>query len=656
MKSPYFIFLLILSFTNLRGQPAREHVLSSPDGGIRTEIRLEDRILIRVWQGEALVLDGVSPVLSLKGGRHLGRDPRLKDAVQSSHKEILKPVIPVKSSGISDHYNELLLAFRDHYSLRIRAYPNGITYRFETGLRDEILVEDETVDLEFAGDYTVYYPEEQSLISHYERVYQVKQISEIEEKSFCSLPVLFKTGAGSFLLITEADLYDYPCLFLERSGKGFASKFPKYVLEVEQSGDRKEIIRKEAAYIARTEGERSFPWRVFVLADDPSDLISCSLVWQLSRPLQLENTGWIRPGKVAWEWWNAMNVKGVDFESGLNTATYRYYIDFASRFGLEYILMDEGWSRSTTNIREPAEDIDLQALIRYGQEKGVGIILWALWKPLEEDLTGILDLYRDWGVKGIKVDFMQRADQYMVNYYERVAREAAARELLVDFHGAFKPGGLRRAYPNVVNYEGVKGMENNKWSHDISPQHDLTIPFIRMVAGPMDFTPGAMDNAQKENFFPRYMRPMSQGTRCHQVAMYVIYESPIQMLADNPTNYLMDETCTRFIARIPTVWDETVVLEAQVAESLVLARRRGNAWYIGGMTDWTARSFEIPLDFLPDGEYGIEILQDGVNAEKWASDYKRIETGVSPGDTIRIEMAKGGGWAAIIEPSDAPLP
>ncbi len=656
MKSPYFIFLLVLSFTNLRGQPARKHILSSPDGGIRAEIRLEDRILIRVWQGEALVLDGISPGLSLKGGRHPGRDPRLKDAVQSSHKEILKPVVPVKSSEISDHYNELLLAFRDHYSLRIRAYQNGITYRFETGLRDEILVEDETVDLEFAGDYTVYYPEEQSLISHYERVYQVKQISEIEEKSFCSLPVLFKTGAGSFLLITEADLYDYPCLFLERSGKGFASKFPKYVLEAEQSGDRKESIRKEAAYIARTQGERSFPWRVFVLADDPSDLISCNLVWQLSRPLQLENTGWIRPGKVAWEWWNAMNVKGVDFESGLNTATYKYYIDFASRFGLEYILMDEGWSRSTTNIREPAEDIDLQALIRYGQEKGVGIILWALWKPLEEDLTGILDLYRDWGVKGIKVDFMQRADQYMVNYYERVAREAAARELLVDFHGAFKPGGLRRAYPNVVNYEGVKGMENNKWSHDISPQHDLTIPFIRMVAGPMDFTPGAMDNAQKENFFPRYMRPMSQGTRCHQVAMYVIYESPIQMLADNPTNYLMDETCTRFIARIPTVWDETVVLEAQVAESLVVARRRGNAWYIGGMTDWTARSFEIPLDFLPDGEYRIEILQDGVNAEKWASDYKRIETGVSPGDTIRIKMAKGGGWAAIIEPSDAPLP
>jgi alpha-glucosidase len=652
MKKSFF-YLLFAALWLAKITEAQEFVLLSPDEHIRVAVRLDDRIEFSIIQDGKEIIREVSPLLKLEAGLQLGINPWLSKESRQSRSDVLEPVVPLKSAEILDQYNELLLEFRGKYALRLRAYNNGIAYRFETGFRDEIVIGNEGMDILFGDDFTVLYPEETSLVSHYERDYLVRKISGIQDGSFCSLPVLFKTGEKSSLLITEADLYDYPGLFLERTGTGFGSKFPRYVLgsvpAEGRSGDRQEILT-EAEYIARTRGTRTFPWRVFVLAEKAADLPECNLIWQLSRPLKLQETGWIRPGHVAWEWWNAWNISGVDFESGINTDTYKYYIDFAHAFGLEYMLLDEGWSKSTTNIKEPTEKLDLEELIRYGKERGVGLILWTLWKPLDRDMDAILDLYRDWGIKGIKVDFMQRADQYMVNYYERVAREAAERQLLVDFHGAFKPAGLRRAYPNLVNYEGVKGMEHNKWSPDITPEHDLTIPFIRMVAGPMDFTPGAMDNAQEQDFFPRYNRPMSQGTRCHQIAMYVIYEAPIQMLADNPTSYYKEEECTRFISRIPTTYDESLVLEAAVSDYLVMARRKGDAWYMGGMTDWTPRAFEINLDFLPEGTYRMEILRDGVNAEKWAGDYKRTVQTVQSGDRMQVRMAKGGGWAAILTP------
>ncbi len=387
-----------------------------------------------------------------------------------------------------------------------------------------------------------------------------------------------------------------------------------------------------------------------MIAAKDGDLLTNDLVYQLSRPTQLEQTDWIKPGKVAWDWWNANNIYGVDFESGIDNRTYKYYIDFASEYGLEYIILDEGWTFSTTNTLKCNPDIDVEELVAYGKEKGVGIILWTLWGPLDEHLTEALDLYREWGVKGIKVDFMQRSDQYMVNFYERVAKEAGARELLVDYHGAFKPAGLRRAYPNVINYEGVKGMENVKWSSDITPLHDLTIPFIRMAAGPMDFTPGAMDNAHEVNYMARFDRPMSMGTRCHQLAMYVVYTSPLQMLCDNPSNYYRERESAQFISEIPTTWDETRVLEAEVADHVVVARRNGENWYIGAMSADLAREFELDLSFLGDGEFEAVIMEDGPNARKMAQDYVRKFALLSKGESLKIRMVEGGGWAAILKP------
>ncbi len=382
------------------------------------------------------------------------------------------------------------------------------------------------------------------------------------------------------------------------------------------------------------------------------------MVYLLSKPLQLKETSWIKPGKVSWDWWNALNVYGVDFKSGINTETYKYYIDFASKYNIDYIILDEGWSGNNgldfndpefkEDITSVNPDINMEKLLSYAKEKNVGLILWVTWKGLERQMDKAFDLYQKWGIEGVKVDFMQRDDQWMVNYYWKVAREAAKRKLLVDFHGAYKPSGLRRAYPNVINREGVRGLENCKWSNDFVPDHEVTLPFIRMAAGPMDYTPGAMNNAQKQNYRPIFERPMSMGTRCHQLAMYVVYEAPLQMLADNPSNYLKEPECMNFLSKVPTVWDETKVLYAKISDYVVIARKAKDTWYIGAMSGINPEKFTIDFSFLSSGEYSIDIYQDGVNADRYGNDYKKSTTQITKDTKLNINLAPAGGWAARI--------
>jgi len=345
-----------------------------------------------------------------------------------------------------------------------------------------------------------------------------------------------------------------------------------------------------------------------------------------------------------------LNVYGVDFKAGVNTDTYKYFIDFASKYGIEYILLDEGWSAGTWNIKEPIPGLDIPELVRYGKERNVGLVLWTLWNPLDKELDEILDVYEKWGIKGIKVDFMQRSDQYMVNFYERVGKAAMERKLLVDFHGSFKPSGLQKKYPNVMTFEGVLGLEHDKDSRDINPVHDLILPFTRMVAGPMDYTPGAVNNATAEDFYINFVHPISLGTRAHQAALYVVYESPLQMLADSPSNYYKAPEFASFISRIPTIWEDTKAITAKIGEQLVIARKNGKNWYLAGLTDWNARNIEVKLDFLEASKYKMEIFKDGVNADVYASDFKTEEVMVSKDELINITMAKGGGWAAILTP------
>lgn len=643
----WIVTLIVFSITG----HAQQYRLASPDGKIHVEIDVGKEVRWKATYEQTPVIAS-SPVSMVVNGQTLGIDPVVRSKKENQVRTHIRSVVPRKSGILEDHYNELQLNFKGGYAIHFRVYNDGVAYRFQTDLKKDITVDGENVKVNFASPSRVFFPEEESLISHYERSYIDTTLSSIASGRFCSLPVLVRTQEKVNVLITEADLFDYPNMFLSGTGTdALTARFPNVVLEAKphpDRPDRNEVITKEAPYIARTKGSRNFPWRVFIITPHDGDLVSSELVFKLSRPVALSETAWIKPGKVAWDWYNANNIYGVDFRAGLNTETYKYYIDFASKFGLEYVILDEGWSKTTTDLTAANPDINLQELIHYGKSKNVGIILWMLWKPLDENLETLLDRFASWGAKGIKVDFMQRADQDMVNYYERVAREAGKRKLLVDFHGAYKPTGLHRTYPNVITFEGVKGLENNKWSRQITPEHNVTLPFIRMAAGPMDYTPGSMINANQKSFRSIFDTPMSMGTRCHQVAMYVIYESPLQMLADSPTNYYRETETTSFISRIPTVWDTTVVLDASVGDYILMARKREGTWYVGAMTDWTARELMLDCSFLGEGNYIAEIMQDGMNADRHGNDYKTYAQAVTNKSKLKLSMAPGGGWAAII--------
>lgn len=641
---PTLLFFLFL--TPNYGQKT----VSSPNGKIKVDVDFQPEIKLKIFLNDQVLIAGVTPKMEFGTGEIFGKTPKLKNSKLLTVNETITATIPTKSSRIKDHYNVLKVSFKN-FDFEIRAYNNGAAYRFVSLLNGEVEVLDEQMNVKLADDYTTYLPEEKKLISHFENYYAKKRVSKIENNTIAALPILFTGKDGVSLSITESNLYDYPNLFLKKSQTGFESLFPKYVLKTEAlkaDQDRKEAIAEEAAYIAKTNGKREFPWRLFMIHEKDTEIIENNLVYQLASPLKLKDVSWIKPGKVAWDWWNANNLYNVDFESGLNTDTYKAYIDFASEFGLEYIIMDEGWSKSTLNVREPNPEINMEELVSYASQKGVGIILWSLWRPLDENMEELMDLYEKWGIKGIKVDFIQRADQYVTNFYERLAKKAAEHHLLINYHGGMKPSGMRRAYPNIVNYEAVKGLENDKWEAKITPEHDLTIPFTRMTAGILDYTPGGMDNAHEKNFAIRFDRPMTLGTRAHQIALYGIFEAPLQMLADSPSNYYENRESAAFISKIPTTWEETKVLKATIADYLVIARRNGSKWYLAAITDDKSRNFTIDLSFLdPEKDYILKWIEDGINSDKVAKDFRQKEQKVSADQEIELKLNSGGGWMGM---------
>ncbi|MFA7358654.1 MAG: glycoside hydrolase family 97 protein [Bacteroidales bacterium] len=647
------LFLLSIVMLGLTTLSAKEYKLQSPDGNLQVLVNVDKEISWSAQLKGKPVVEKAVVAMELSD-RVLGVNARLtKQSVKEIQQEI-QVAVPHKDALIEDHCNELSFKFREKFSLSFRAYNDGLAYRFSETSRKPYEVLNEKMDLFFPAGAACYFSEEHITYSHNESWYPYIQLSDIAAERFCSMPLLIDLPGQAKVLVTETALHHYPGMFLKSNGKnGFVSKFPPYVLETQpprRGADRNEIISKEAAYIAKVAAGRDFPWRVFVISDKDAGLVESNLTYQLAEPCVLENTDWIKPGKVAWDWYNANNIFGVDFKSGLNTETYKYYIDFASDNKIEYVILDEGWTKSTTEIQACNPNIDVKELIEYGQQKKVGIILWVLWKPLNANMKEILETYSSWGAKGIKVDFMQRNDQYMVESYEQIASECARLNLLVDYHGAFKPSGLRRKYPNVLSYEGVKGNENNKWSADITPEHNLTLPFTRMVAGPMDYTPGAMLNAHPVNHKISYERPMGLGSRCHEVAKYIVYESPLQMMCESPSIYKKEQESVDFITNIPVVWDETRVLDAKVADYIVLARRKGKAWYVGAMTDASPRELEFSLSFLGEGNYSMTLMKDGINADRYAQDYKLEKRSVNKAEVLKIKMVSGGGWAAILEP------
>ena len=638
--------LLVLGCAPAESGHSETFEIASPNGATAVEVFVGDELAYSItWQGRTLVSE--SPIsMTLEDGTVVGHGSSVVDSSRRSVDEVITPVVPEKFSSIRDHYEELSLDFTGGWGLDVRVYDDGVAYRFRGGEGDSTIVAAEEFTANFVENPLVWFPTEESFLTHSERVYWQIALDEIPPDSMAHLPILAAFEDGLKVAVTEADLPDYPGMYLKGSrANALNGLWPAYPTAVEQTNDRTVEVTERGDYLARTEGSRTYPWRVFVIAESDGDLIENTMVFRLAPPLQIEDPSWIKPGKVAWDWWNALNVEGVDFETGVNTATYEYFIDFATDHGIDYIILDEGWS-VPADLSDINPDVDLDAILAFGRERGVGIILWVVWKSLEDRFEESLDQFEDWGVAGIKVDFMQRDDQPMVDYYWRVAEAAAERRLLVDFHGAYKPTGLRRAYPNVITREGVRGLEWSKWSEYPTPDHNVTLPFIRMLAGPMDFTPGAMINAQASQFHAVFDRPMSMGTRVHQLAMYVVFESPLQMLSDSPSNYLRELECLAFLSDVPTVWDETRVLSAQVGDWVAVARRRGEEWYVGAMTDWDARDIELDLSFLGDGSWTATIFEDGVNASRIATDYRRLERRIASGERVTVKLAPGGGWAA----------
>ena len=576
------------------------------------------------------VMVAPSPIfMKLTDGTAFGLNPKVKKISRRSVNETIYPPI-YKKKSIKDQFNELTIDFKGGYSLVFRAYEDGAAYRFVSELKKPFMVESEQASFCFPNDPKVFVAspkgrmnegKKDPFYSSFQNTYLETALSAWDKEQIAFLPVLVEGKNGKKICITEADLMNYPGMYVKHGEHGYSldgifAAYPKTI--VDEVRGLKGVVKSREPYIARVEGNTAFPWRVMVIAKDDAELLCNDMVYKLATPAQFTDFSWIKPGKVAWDWWNDWNLYNVDFRAGINNETYKYYIDFASKFGIEYVILDEGWAvPGKADLFEVIPEIDLKELISYAKSKNVDLILWAGYRAFEKDMDRVCKHYAAMGIKGFKIDFMDRDDQQVVEFNRKAAETGAKYKLLIDLHGTFKPTGLQRTYPNTINFEGVHGLEEMKWAEPGTDQviYDVTAPFIRMVAGPLDYTQGAMNNVIMKNFHAVYTEPMSQGTRCRQLALYTIFDSPINMLCDAPTNYLKEEECTKFIAAIPTVWNQTLPISGKVGEHIVMAREKDGIWYVGGLTDWKERDVEVDLSFLGDGEFNAEIFRDGINAD-----------------------------------------
>lgn len=662
--------LCALMLPGMGGLSAQDYQLASPDGqlniGIYTDGRLQWSVShdgTRVLLPSDIALKGVEKSSPGKAVS-FGPDVKVRKATrQSVNTSFATPFY--KKAEVKDAYNALTLKCRGGFSVEFRAYDDGAAYRLVSELRKPYYVTAETADFNFAqpGQAFIPYINDNRNGEHYcfsfESYYDEVPLSQMHADSLAITPLLVEVADGKKAVVMDGGVENYPGLFLtlnEETRQGVRAAFAPVPTEIFIGGhNRFNLIPSERAdYIACIDGARTLPWRAVLVTTRDTQLADNDMAQRLAPACRIDDTSWIKPGKVAWDWWNACNLSGVDFKAGMNTPTYKAYIDFAAQHKLEYIIIDDGWSTTESLTENLNPDIDLPELIAYANRKGVGIILWAAWRNAARNTEADFAHYEKLGIKGFKIDFFDRDDQTVMQSIEQIAACAARHHLLLDLHG-MKPTGIQRAYPNVVNFEGVKGLENCKWEptvdgvplHDF-PRYDVTIPYLRQLAGPMDYTPGATMNANRWNFRGINDQPMSQGTRVHQMAMYTVFEAPLQMLADSPSKYAKEPEYTDFIAQVPTTFDETVALDGQVGEYIVLARRKGNTWFIAAMTDWTPRDLTIDLSFLPAGSHEAVIFSDGVNADRDATDWQSETRTVTAKDKLKVHLAPGGGWTARV--------
>jgi len=650
-----FRILLLLGIISplslLFAQTGKTYQVKSPDGKINITVAAGTSVNWSVRHEDTEVILPSEISITLDNGEILGKNAVVKKSVATATRGIFTTPI-YKKDTVQDNYNQLTFNFKGDYGLIFRAYDDGVAYRFFTQKKGEITIVNEEANFNFKDDDKAFMPfvngyrNKDKFNTSFEAQYDHVNLSAIKKDTLAFLPILVDVGSPKKAVILEADLQDYPGMYLTPgNGNNLHGVFAKYPTE-EFINRINYVVKSRANYIAKTAGTRSFPWRVVVISTEDKQLADNDMMQRLAEPSRVPDISWIKPGKVAWDWWNDWNISHVDFRAGINVPTYKYYIDFAAANKLEYIIIDEGWSDDWDLNKSK---LDVQQLVDYGKQKNVGVILWSTWYAITRDADALFTKFSQMGVKGFKIDFLDRDDQKMVSSVYDLAGKAADHHMLLDYHGMYKPSGLQRTYPNVINCEGVLGMEYMKWDGENKPGYEVSIPFIRMMAGPMDYTPGAMRNATKDAYRSINSNPMSQGTRSHQLAMYTIFEAPLQMLSDNPTTYMREQESTDFIAAVPTTFDATLALDGKVGDFVSMARRKGTTWYAGIMTNWDPREITMDLSFLGDGNYKAIIFEDGINANRDATDYIRKVITVTSKDKLTIKMAAGGGWAARFE-------
>lgn len=662
MKNNKKLCFAILSLLLLIGNASlaakeKKYVLSSPDGTLKVEISVGNELAYQVMHGNDTILSHSNIGLVLENGTIVGKTPRITGERRRKIKDnIESPFYRFKEFVATG--NELDLKLKGGFGIIFRAYNEGVAYRFYTTQSSDIIIKEEQAEFNFKEDYTAYLPyttnDKKPMVMAYQNVYDITPLSKAQPK-LAFLPVTVDCGSVKLTLL-ESDLEAYPGMFVQsQQGKyGLKGVFAPYPAKTDFYPWRKqEYVTETTDFISRSRGSRSYPWRVLAITEKDTDMPVNNLVYALASPNRIGDTSWIKTGKVAWDWWNDWNLKGVPFKAGINMDTYKYYIDFASRNGLEFIVLDEGWyAPKSGDMLTVIPELDLTELIAYGKSKGVEIVLWTVFNVLDSQLEAACKKYADMGIKGFKVDFLDRDDQTAVEMVYRIAEMTARYKLTLDLHGIYKPTGINRTYPHIINFESVFGMEEVKWT-DIKnnmPLYDVTFPYIRMMAGPVDYTPGAMRNATKADWRAMYYTPASMGTRCHQLAAYIVHDSPFTMLCDAPTNYLNEQECVDFIASLPVEVDSTFIASGELGKYIVTVRKKDVNWYIGGMTNWDERDVQLDFSFLPEGvSYTAVLFKDGVNANKQAEDYRKETIRIDKDSRLTLHLASGGGFAMKLE-------
>ena len=643
LSGTFLLLAVISSF-------AQEYSLSSPDGELTARISIRSSASIELAKGREVLIKMED--IDLVSGDERLKGMKVRKTSNQSVSQTVTPEVREKRASYLESFNELTIEFASDKALAFRLYNEGLAYRFLTSARDSLTIHRETLNIRLHESDSMRYQASGSFRSSYETPYEHERLGDLQDVKLLNLPLLVEKHKGTMILVSESDLYDYPGLWLVNRGKALLEgKQPPYPKTLSYKGSvyGHGQIKESHDFVAKVRGERSYPWRIFAVAENEEELIENDMVYLLASPCALEDHSWIKPGVVMFDWWAKKYVYGVDFKSGINTETAKYFIDFCAAQGFRYFLFDDGWCPKD-DLLSVKPGLDMEEVTSYAAEKGVDIMLWVIWHALERQWDDAFEQFERWGIKGIKMDFMNRDDQKMVQFYEDVARKSAEHKMVLNFHGAYKPSGLRRKYPNVLTREALIEFEYNGWTDHVSPEHDNILPYIRGFTGPMDYIPATTRNATKSSFRKAGDYPMGQGTRAHAMALFVILNSPMTMLPDSPSDYYREQECTDFLAEIPVEWDETILLKGKIGRYTIMGRRAGDEWFVGATTDWSPRKLTLDTEFLDAGKWQVEIISDGINADTRAEDYKRSAIYIQKGDRIELDMAPGGGWVARFTP------